>query len=101
MNNALLRLLHISDPSLPVGAYAHSGGLETYVQCGVIHDSATAQSFVTAVLTTSLQYTDAAFLSLAYDAAGEGDEKTLILLDAACSAVKLPEEIRKASSKLG
>ena len=101
MNNALLRLLHISDPSLPVGAYAHSGGLETYVQCGLIHDSSTAKKFVTAVLINSLQYTDAAYLSLAFDAAAAPDEKKLLLMDAACTAVKLPEEMRKASIKLG
>jgi urease accessory protein len=101
MNNALLRLLHITDPSLPIGSYSHSGGLETYVQSGLIKDSLSAKSYVTEMLATNLQYTDAAFLSLAFDAAAEKNEEKLLLLDAECTAVKLPEEIRKASSKLG
>jgi len=101
MSNALLRLLHITDPSLPVGAYAHSGGLETYVQAGLITDSPSARRFVTARLSANIQHTDAAFVSLAFDAAAAKDHAQLLLLDAECTAVKLPEEMRRASSKLG
>jgi len=101
MSNALLRLLHITDPSLPIGGYAHSGGLETYVQSGVITDSVAAGVFVTEMLSNNIQYTDAPFLSLAFDAAAENDKEKLLTLDAACTAVKLPEEIRHASGKLG
>src|SRR5437762_11020458 len=99
MSNALLRLLHITDPSLPIGGYAHSGGLETYVQSGLITDSATAGVFVTEMLSNNIQYTDAAFVSLAFDAAAENDKEKILTLDATCTAVKLPEEIRHASSK--
>jgi urease accessory protein len=101
MNNALLRLLHITDPSLPIGSYSHSGGLETYVQSGVVADSVSAKTFVTGMLSNNIQYTDAAFLSLAFDTAAEKNKEKILLLDAECTAVKLPEEIRKASSKLG
>ena len=101
MSNALFRLLHITDPSLPVGSYSHSGGLETYVQSGVVHDSFSAKAFVTEMLSGNIQFTDAAFLSLAFDAAAEKNEEELLRLDATCTAVKLPEEIRNASTKLG
>ncbi|MEO5684946.1 MAG: urease accessory protein UreF [Chitinophagaceae bacterium] len=101
MNSALLRLLHITDPSLPIGSYSHSGGLETYVQLGLVKDGLSAKTFVTEMLCNNIQYTDAAFLSLAFDAALEKDIAKLLVLDAECSAVKLPEEIRSASVKLG
>lgn len=69
MNTALLSLLQLSDPALPIGGYAHSGGLETYVQEGLIRDAAAAGRFIEEMLRTSLFYTDAALVALAHDAA--------------------------------
>ena len=101
MSVNLLSLLQLSDPALPIGGYAHSAGLETYVQQGIVHDKETAAQFITGMLTRNLQYTDAALMSLAYDAAAAGNLELLLDLDAECNAVKLPKEIRQASQKLG
>ncbi|WP_338875822.1 urease accessory protein UreF [Spirosoma sp. SC4-14] len=101
MNTALLRLLQLSDPTLPIGGYAHSAGLETYVQAGVVHDAATARAFITEMLSRNLFYTDAALVSLAFDAATHNDLNELLQLDDECTAVKLPREMRQASQKLG
>ena len=101
MNTALLSLLHLSDPTLPIGGYAHSAGLETYVQLGKVKDVTTARAFVTEMLSRNLLYTDAAFVSLAFDATEKNDSDYLLQLDEECTAVKLPAEIRQASQKLG
>ena len=101
MNPGLIRLLQLSDPTLPIGGYAHSAGLETYVQAGVVRDAETAKAFITDMLTQNLRYTDAALASLAYDAAARNDWDQLVLLDDECTAVKLPKEMRQASQKLG
>ncbi len=98
---SLLHLLHLCDSTLPIGAFAHSAGLETYVQKGVIINKSDAKRFVEAQLSQNIFYTDATLVSLAYDAAYNNDLDKILSLDEICTAVKLPMEIREASNKLG
>lgn len=97
----LLSLLHLSDPTLPIGGYSHSNGLETYVQEGLVHNTATAEAYIQSMLANNLRYNDAAFASLAYDAAAKQDLGMLLQLDEECTALKIPRELRQASQKLG
>ncbi len=101
MNIALLSLLQLSDPALPIGGYAHSAGLETYVQQGIVKDKTSAREFITEMLARNIHFTDAAFVSLAFDAARVNDYAAVIRFDEECTAVKLPREMRQASQKLG
>lgn len=101
MSAELLSLLQLSDPTLPIGGFSHSAGLETYVQQGIVNNTTSAKAFVTEMLAQNLRYTDAALLSLSYDAARAGDIEKILVLDAECNAVKLAREMRQASQKLG
>ncbi|UYQ91946.1 urease accessory protein UreF [Chitinophaga horti] len=94
-------LLHLSDPTLPIGGYTHSAGLETYVQQGLVHNTATAEAFVRNMLQCNLQYNDGAFVHFAYTATQTKNLQRLVQLDEECTALKTPKEIRIASQKLG
>lgn len=46
----LLRLLQLASPSLPIGAYSYSQGLEAALEAGIVADAATARTWIAAQL---------------------------------------------------
>ena len=49
-NMALSRLLQLASPMLPVGAYSYSQGLEWAIECGEVHDLASAKTWISDAL---------------------------------------------------
>lgn len=58
----LARLLQLASPTLPVGAYSYSGGLEAAVEAGVVKDAKSAQAWIGDVLEFSIARMDAPVL---------------------------------------
>ncbi|MGH6884234.1 MAG: urease accessory protein UreF [Hypericibacter sp.] len=63
----LAKLLQLASPTLPVGAYSYSGGLEAAVEAGTVKDAASAERWIGDVLEHSVARMEApavwAFLS--------------------------------------
>lgn len=59
---SLARLLQLASPTLPVGAYSYSGGLESAIESGLVHDAASAGRWIGDVLEFSVARMEAPLL---------------------------------------
>ena len=58
-----LRLIQWLSPAFPIGAFAYSQGLETAIAARDVHDAASLQDWITAILTMGSARTDAILLA--------------------------------------
>lgn len=93
-------LLQVNDALFPIGGYAHSWGLETYVQKGLVSDLASAAIHLERELRANLLTNELLPARLAYGYSGAGDDARLAGLDAAVEASRFPAELREGSRKL-
>ena len=98
---ALLTLLQFSDGLFPAGGFAHSFGLETYVQDGRVRDRHDLEMFVAAHLDGSAGPADAAAVAIAVGVARRDESHEWLALDARLDAMKTVPEFRAASRQMG
>jgi urease accessory protein len=72
-STGLLRLLQIASPTLPIGAFAYSHGLEAAVLRGWVRDARTTAEWIEGVLLWSLGSADIPVLARLYWALERGD----------------------------
>jgi len=98
---ALLTLLQFADGLFPAGGFAHSFGLETYVQDGRVRDRQGLEAFIAAHLEGSAGPADAAAAAIAVRLSVRADTEDWIALDARLDAMKSIPEFRTASRQMG
>jgi urease accessory protein len=98
---AMLALLQFADGLFPAGNFAHSYGLETYVQQERIRDAADLEQFIRVLLQDAAGSADAVAVTNALRAAVAGDLELCLKLDADLEAMKAAAESREASRQLG
>ena len=96
-----LAALQLADSFFPTGSYAHSQGLEGMAAQGWVSCAEEVHEFLAGLLTGSFLPSDGVALLNAHRRAGEGDLKTLVQIDRRLHAMRLPEEIRLASTQSG
>lgn len=97
----LLSLLQFSDGLFPAGAYAHSFGLETYIDDERVTNVASAAKILRAHLEGNVGPCDAVYAVNALRASVAEDVEGCIELDFRLDAIKSAAEPRGASRQLG
>lgn len=101
MNQALIRLLHLASPTLPVGAYTYSQGLEWAVESCAIRNEASAGQWIGDCLSYSLASFEAVYLAHMLNAWRANDLTYLNELDAEFIASRETAELRAETLQMG
>jgi urease accessory protein len=98
---ALLRLVWLASPALPVGGFSYSEGLEPAVEAGLVHDEASAGEWLAQQLHASLARSDLAVVARAVEAARVHDAARLARLDAWVRQTRETGELRQQTEQMG
>ena len=97
----ILRLLQITSPALPVGAYSYSEGIEHLCSTGVIQTDIELYNWLKSELRFGFITNEAAIALRAYQAMTNGDLVSLSYWNNWFSATRETEEVRLASWQMG
>jgi urease accessory protein len=96
-----LALLHLCDSLFPVGAFAHSDGLESATSDGRIATAADLRAWIDACLDETIGRLEGPAVWQAWRAARDGDWPALAALDAELTALRPSAAARRASRAMG
>ena len=99
--SSLPRLLQLCSPSLPVGAYAYSQGLECAVERGWVRDEASAGDWILGLLGHGLRGLDLPVLARLYRAWGAADPDAARRWNARLYASREAAELQREDRHLG
>lgn len=98
---SLVRLLQLTSPALPIGAYSYSQGLEWMIDCGAIRDGARAQRWIGDMLEHVIANGEAAVLVRLIDACDRGDPHDFARWNAWYVASRETRELRAETEQMG
>lgn len=98
---ALVRLLQLASPALPVGAYTYSQALEWVAEAGVVGDEAGAERWIGQVLDTTVACFEAPMLARMMSAWNAADIAGVQRLNAEFLASREAAELRAETLQMG
>jgi urease accessory protein len=96
-----LHLLRLVSPSLPVGAFSYSRGLEYAAEAGWVSDEATARDWILGTLEGSFAPLDGALFWRMMKALEKGDEAAFLRFDAWLAAGRESRELQLEDRRMG
>ena len=97
----LLPLLHLCDSLFPTGAFAHSDGLESATDAGLVASAADLGAWMDASLVQVLAQSDGPAVCLAWRAFQERDWASLLAINADAFALRPSAASRQATRAMG
>ena len=101
METRLVRLLQLVSPTLPVGAYSYSQGLESAVEAGVVRDAAGARRWIGDLLEYSIARMEAPTLVRLIESWSAGDDAAAARWNALFLASRDTAELRAETLQMG
>lgn len=98
---ALLELMQLASPALPVGGFSYSEGLEAAVEAGLVHDEAQAGDWLLDQLHLSLARADLPVLAQALPAWQSGDLPRIRALNDWVQQTRESAELRQQTQQMG
>ena len=98
---ALLQLLWLASPALPVGGFSYSEGLESAIDAGLVSDEASTARWLLDQLALSLQRADLPLLASACRAWQRGDLARVAELNAWALQTRETRELRQQAEQMG
>jgi urease accessory protein len=98
---ALLQLMWLASPALPVGGFSYSEGLESAVESGLVSNEPSASAWLLDQLHLSLARSDIAVVSQAFKAWRRHDADTITELNAWVTSTRETSELRQQSEQMG
>lgn len=98
---ALLRLVWLASPALPVGGFSYSEGLEAAVDAGLVTGEASAREWLCDQLALTLARADLPLLAQAFDAWQRGDAERIAALNDWVRCTRETSELRLQAEQMG
>jgi len=99
--SALLQLMRLASPSLPVGGFSYSEGFESAAEAGLVADEAAALAWLLDQLRFGLARADLPVVAAATAAWRDGDAGRIAALNAWFSSTRESAELRLQSEQMG
>ncbi len=98
---ALLQLMQLASPALPVGGFSYSEGLEAAVESGAVRDEAQAGDWLLQQLALSLERADLPVMAQALTAWQAGDLSRVQALNDWIAVTRESAELRQQTQQMG